>query len=650
VTVDDWNLDAFRELDDQPALPFDAAAPVEEPAEPAAQSRCTSCGEPADGRLCVACERELRLAAERTVVEQPTAIVPTSLTVTAPPLEELFAALEKVQRDASAAIASSAPLPVVAEAAVEESPFDQPVFDQPVFERPIIEQRIIEQPAIEHRAFESPAVIALDEPAVEALEAPAPPEPPAVVALPPASSDPFLSDFAFRVESPVESPAPPVSKSDERTKFDVSEFAIDLDSAVADKVPAPAAVAPPPAVVPEPAFAAAPVFDKAERAIAESKVDIPQTFKPADVPAFDMAAFDSPAFNSPAFDSPAFNKPVFNQPAIDRPAVDKPVVEKPIEKVVAEKPVEKPVAKPVAKPAVPAKPAAKPAAREAAVISTPAASGNSARYIGVAAAIVLVIGAIGIPMGKMFPRTQATNVVVQPTPAPAPRTSTPSSAPATRVEKAIAREASPVTVETPVMPPAPRVVELPKAHATTPAAAPVSTPVPAPPAATATAERVEPKPAAPTRAATTPPTFALPATTAAVAPGGLTEAPAEAPVVKHETPAAPEPAAAPRAAAPPSGPFYEAMDVDEAPQVAARTEPRITEEVQAHLVKEIVIVRVLVSEAGHPVLVRLLRGSRSGRALDAAIVAAVQQWTFTPASKRGQRVTCWLHTAVTVGK
>jgi Gram-negative bacterial TonB protein C-terminal len=697
VAVDDWNLDAFRELDDQPALPFDAAAPADEPAR---QSRCTSCGDLADGALCVACERAFRLAAEQMVIEEspvaaveqpavtmveepralavealaasaveppavsvveppaamsavelpavsaveppavsvveppvvsvveppvvsvveppvvsvvepPPVLTPNSLTVTAPPLEELFAALEKVQRDASAAIASSAP--VVEPPAVNE--VEPPVDEHSAFEPPVDEHSAFEPPAVSTleplgmSGVEPPAVSGVERPAVSGVEPPAL-DTPAVVALPASASDPFVSDFAFDAEPPAVSGVEPPARV--ASDFDVSEFAIDADERSAPVVVAPAA----PVVQP------APVFEKAERAIAETKAetirDVPvvkpviaETVKAVDVPRFDQAVAA---------------KSVVANPVVKNPVAKTPVIE--------------------SKPAAAAKPAAKPAVRETAVISAPVSSGSSARYIGVAAAIIVVIGAIGIPMGRMFPRTQATTEVVQPAPAPVARTTTP--APAPRVERTLAREASPVAVEPPVAPPPSRIVEAPKPHAA--AAAPVTVPPPAPAlAATPPPDHVEPKPAAPTRSAITPPAFALPAATAAVEPGALA-APPEPVAVKPATPAVPEPAAAPRPAAPPSGPFYEAMDVDEAPQVATRIEPRIADDLQAHLVKEIVIVRVLVSEAGHPVLVRLLRASRSGRALDAAIVAAVQQWTFTPASKRGQRVTCWLHTAVTIGK
>jgi TonB family protein len=61
-----------------------------------------------------------------------------------------------------------------------------------------------------------------------------------------------------------------------------------------------------------------------------------------------------------------------------------------------------------------------------------------------------------------------------------------------------------------------------------------------------------------------------------------------------------------------------------------------------------VIVRVLVSQTGHVSLVNVLRRSKTGVALDDAVVAAVKQWTFSPARKRGEAVSCWYHVGVPI--
>jgi TonB family protein len=182
---------------------------------------------------------------------------------------------------------------------------------------------------------------------------------------------------------------------------------------------------------------------------------------------------------------------------------------------------------------------------------------------------------------------------------------------------------------------------------------PSAAPTPAP------VVRDEPKPAGGSARPEKPagaPGFVLPAATVAVAPGAISEPPPPAAVAPPPAPApapvaAETPAPKPAAAAPaafPTIPYYELVQVDRPPQVTSRVEPRL--ESVENLTKEIVIVRVLVSHSGQPHLVRLLRPSKSGPALDAAVIAAVEQWTFKPAARRGEAVSCWLHTAVTIAR
>jgi hypothetical protein len=49
-------------------------------------------------------------------------------------------------------------------------------------------------------------------------------------------------------------------------------------------------------------------------------------------------------------------------------------------------------------------------------------------------------------------------------------------------------------------------------------------------------------------------------------------------------------------------------------------------------------------------MVNLLRRSKAGAALDDAIVAAVKKWTFVPAKRKGEAVSCWYHVGVPVRK
>jgi protein TonB len=98
----------------------------------------------------------------------------------------------------------------------------------------------------------------------------------------------------------------------------------------------------------------------------------------------------------------------------------------------------------------------------------------------------------------------------------------------------------------------------------------------------------------------------------------------------------------------PVGPFFELRDVTETPKVALRVEPQLPDDLRDRQLNEVVIVRVLVTQSGHPLMVNLLRRSKVGASLDNAIVAAVKRWTFVPARKRGEAVSCWYHVGVPV--
>ena len=137
---------------------------------------------------------------------------------------------------------------------------------------------------------------------------------------------------------------------------------------------------------------------------------------------------------------------------------------------------------------------------------------------------------------------------------------------------------------------------------------------------------------------------------AASPPGVVPATEAPAPAV---APPAPDVVAAtppPVLPAPPVGRFFETMDVNESPRVATRVEPQLPDELRARPLNEIVIVRVLVSQGGHPSRISLLRRSKTGPRLDDAVIAAVNQWTFAPARKRGEAVSCWFNFGVPVGR
>ena len=136
-----------------------------------------------------------------------------------------------------------------------------------------------------------------------------------------------------------------------------------------------------------------------------------------------------------------------------------------------------------------------------------------------------------------------------------------------------------------------------------------------------------------------PPT---PSTEIASALGGT---PGATPPAVVETPA-PRPAVEPPA--PPQGPFFEPTDVTESPRVATRVELQLPEAFRNRPINDVVVVRLLVSNTGNPSRVSLLRRSRAGQPMDDAVIAAVNQWTFSPARKKGQAVSCWFNVGVPI--
>jgi protein TonB len=111
--------------------------------------------------------------------------------------------------------------------------------------------------------------------------------------------------------------------------------------------------------------------------------------------------------------------------------------------------------------------------------------------------------------------------------------------------------------------------------------------------------------------------------------------------------ALPPPVATPdESTAPFTGQAFEVTQVDVRPQVTSQ----IAADVPAHLsqrrFQDVVVLRVRVSAAGKPADVRVLRKSNLDAALDGAAVAAVKQWRFQPAKKRGEAVNCWMNIGV----
>lgn len=137
---------------------------------------------------------------------------------------------------------------------------------------------------------------------------------------------------------------------------------------------------------------------------------------------------------------------------------------------------------------------------------------------------------------------------------------------------------------------------------------------------------------------------------AQVAFSAVSQPPIVVPVSEVAPPPREVPEPAPFAASvPPLGPFFETTDVNESPQVASRVEPQLPDDLRGRAINEILVVRVLVSQGGHPSRVSLLRRSKAGPGVDNAVIAAVNRWAFSPAKRRGEAVSCWLNLGVPVG-
>ena len=259
---------------------------------------------------------------------------------------------------------------------------------------------------------------------------------------------------------------------------------------------------------------------------------------------------------------------------------------------------------------------------------------SSTKKIAAVVAVAVALAAIGFPLGKLWLGHQETSPIVreqpQPeaTPAPAPA---PAAAPAPTVERVAlppsVPPAPPVVARAETAVPAPAAKSTPAANAAKPLVAPRATNV-KPPVKTGRQPVAPPRPVAVTPVSS--PVAAAPAPEVAPPP------PVAAPEPKPEAPAAP------------IGPFFELRDVNETPRVVTRVEPQMPDDLRARQLNEVVIVRVLVTQAGHPMMVNLLRRSKAGASLDNAIVAAVKQWTFAPAKRRGEAVSCWYHVGVPV--
>ena len=96
----------------------------------------------------------------------------------------------------------------------------------------------------------------------------------------------------------------------------------------------------------------------------------------------------------------------------------------------------------------------------------------------------------------------------------------------------------------------------------------------------------------------------------------------------------------------PLGKLFEVSQVDERPQVTSRFEPVLPARLSGAPQPVVVIVRVLVSPSGRAAEASSMRNPTNDDGLAAAAVATVRQWTFSPAKKKGQPVSCWYNVGV----
>jgi TonB family protein len=346
----------------------------------------------------------------------------------------------------------------------------------------------------------------------------------------------------------------------------------------------------------------------------------------------------APQFAVVALESPQETAAARPEPVADArkaaPPVPMPVV-LPAPAPVAAEPAHarsaEPAVAPVSRPAPEAKPAAAPrAATPPAPVKRPASRSSRTDWMLGAAAVVAIVGAIGAGWGAFMmkaqhePGSQTAPASAAPAASPAPAPAPVAQRPAVRDE--VAEAAARVEAD---MAAQQRAAQL-AAKGRPSAAAAVTTP---------RAPKTGNKPATPA------PQVAV-ATPARVEPVREAEPPPPAPVIVAPAPA---PAVATASAAP-LRPFYEPSDVNEAPQIASRIEPRVPDDLRGRTVNDVVVVRLLVSQTGAPSSISLLRRSKVGASLDDAVLAAVKQWTFSPARKKGEAVSCWFNVGVPVSR
>ena len=271
-----------------------------------------------------------------------------------------------------------------------------------------------------------------------------------------------------------------------------------------------------------------------------------------------------------------------------------------------------------------------PAAVAATIPAVPRASnGNRRRSLLIGAALAGV-AAIGTPvMWKLAFASRPTVVSALPIESPAPA---PAPAPvAPRAERVHGTPA-------PAPAPAPRVYQDLQPPAPEPAAPPAR--VAAAPAPTHPTPKPAPKKPAVHAAA---PPVAAPVAAPEPAPLLVATPP---PVAAAPAAAAPPPASV-QAEAVPLGQIFEVSQVEGRPSVINRFDPVLPARLSGTAPNPlVVIVRVLVSPSGRAVETSPVKNPTNDAGVGAAAAATVRQWTFAPARKKGQAVSCWVNVGV----
>lgn len=287
-------------------------------------------------------------------------------------------------------------------------------------------------------------------------------------------------------------------------------------------------------------------------------------------------------------------------------------------------------AAPAIPPIAPAPPEPKPSIRRASAppLPKPSTPRVSSSGLGWAAAFVIVavsgVGAVALGV-QWLDRQWALG---SPTPDPVPAVAVPESQTATAADAVATNTQSPIDASSV----AAARVETPTEAASVAPLSPNTRKLASMPATKRPSKIVRPAKAPAGEAIAPAPAMPTPPPVAEVLP-------ASAPVVPSMIPV-PEPVVAP------VGPLFETSQVNDPPRVTSRVEPQVPDHLQGRPLSDVVILRVLVSHVGRASTVNVLRKSKAGAGLDEAVVAAVKQWRFEPARKRGQPVSCWYNLGV----